>query len=148
MASIVTEGIAEAIGRLVSLTSIPDRAITEMAAIAHETMRQGAGRHSPRINGTGRLYASLYNREIAGGREVGHDPDQAPHAPFVVFGTRPHVILPKNGKCLRWFGPSGKPVFAKKVNHPGYIGDNYRDRAADDAVRGMAAIVDNLMGRV
>lgn len=28
------------------------------------------------------------------------------------------IILPRNGKALRWIGPDGKPVFRRKVNRP------------------------------
>jgi len=42
----------------------------------------------------------------------------AKYAPFVEFGTRPHVILPKRKKALRFF-KDGKEVIVKKVNHPG-----------------------------
>ncbi len=34
------------------------------------------------------------------------------------FGTRPHVIVPKNKKFLS-FMIGGKRIFTKKVNHPG-----------------------------
>jgi len=43
---------------------------------------------------------------------------EAKYAPFVEFGTRPHVILPKRKKALRFF-KDGKEVIVKKVNHPG-----------------------------
>lgn len=39
----------------------------------------------------------------------------------VELGTKPHVIVPKNGKALA-FMMRGVPVFAKKVNHPGSKG--------------------------
>ena len=59
---------------------------------------RGAGRHFK----TGALFRSLYNRSIPHGREVGHDPQAAPHALFVNFGTRAHRIYPKSKKALRW----------------------------------------------
>jgi len=40
------------------------------------------------------------------------------YASDVEFGTKPHVIVPKNKKALHWKS-GGKDVFAKKVNHPG-----------------------------
>lgn len=42
----------------------------------------------------------------------------ASYAPFVEFGTRPHVIKPKNRQSLRWATDEGY-VFAKLVHHPG-----------------------------
>jgi len=46
------------------------------------------------------------------------------YALFVLFGTRPHPINPKNKKALR-FSSVGKFVFAKNVKHNGYKGDNF-----------------------
>lgn len=52
-------------------------------------------------------------------------------APFLEFGTRPHVITPKAARALRWAAsPAGRRltgsprkgaavVFATRVNHPG-----------------------------
>lgn len=42
----------------------------------------------------------------------------APYAPFVEFRTKPHIILPRNAKVLR-FVVGGVTVYAKKVKHPG-----------------------------
>jgi len=42
----------------------------------------------------------------------------ARYAPFVEFGTRPHVIKPKMRRSLRWAIDTGY-VFAKLVHHPG-----------------------------
>jgi len=113
------------------------RVIERMAQIAFDTMQAGADRHSK----TSALLKSVFNRKTAAGREVGHDTQAAPYAPFVVFGTRPHKIFPKNKRALRW-QVGGRNVFAKFVNHPGYRGDDYLTAAADDAVRQFAAVVD------
>lgn len=110
--------------------------IRQMSQIAYDSAQAGAGRHSK----TGALFRSLYNRSIPKGREVGHDPQMAPHALFVNFGTKPHRIYPKDKKALRWAG-GGAFHFAKFVNHPGYRGDNYMQAAADAAVVQFAAIV-------
>jgi len=37
---------------------------------------------------------------------------------YVEFGTRPHLILPKTKKALK-FEVNGQEVFSKKVLHPG-----------------------------
>lgn len=49
-----------------------------------------------------------------------------PAALFVLKGTQPHDIFPRNKAMLR-FMPKGsnKYVFARKVHHPGYKGDNF-----------------------
>lgn len=41
------------------------------------------------------------------------------HATFIERGTRPHVILPRNGPYLVFTAKSGAVVFARRVNHPG-----------------------------
>ena len=110
--------------------------IRQMSQIAYDRAQAGAGRHSK----TGALFRSLYNRSIPNGREVGHDPQMAPHALFVNFGTRPHKIYPRTKKALRWSG-GGVFHFAKVVNHPGYRGDNYMQVAADAAIVQFSAIV-------
>ncbi len=47
------------------------------------------------------------------------------YAPFVEFGTAPHVILPVNGKALFWKG-AAHPV--RKVNHPGTKPNPFMER--------------------
>lgn len=121
-----------------------DRVIARMSEIAYDAVRDGAGRHRK----TGNLQNSVFNRPIKGGREVGHDGDflrrtasNVDYSLFVLFGTRPHEIKPRRKKALRWTS-GGNFVFAKLVNHPGYIGDNYLFRAADDAVGNLPRLID------
>ena len=134
-------GIDTAKGQLRSLPEkIEASVIRQMAQIAYDSAERGADAHTK----TGAMRQSLFARAIPKGREVGHDLQRAPHALFVQFGTRPHVITPSKKKALRW--PSGGAfAFAKRVNHPGDRGDAYLARAADDAVRQFAAIVDRAL---
>jgi hypothetical protein len=91
---------------------------------------------------TGALARSLRLRsDGAGGWIVGHDRQMAPHAPFVHWGTRAHVIRPREKKALRWPSGQGGFVFARRVRHPGYAGDAWLVKAADAAVRQFDAIV-------
>jgi hypothetical protein len=50
----------------------------------------------------------------------------APYAGFVIAGTSPHPIYPKNVKALHW-----DDVFALHVNHPGTQPDPFPQRAID-----------------
>lgn len=122
------------------LQGVPDKlikpTILRMSQIAYDETQRGAGRHSK----TGALFQSVYNRKVQDGRAVGHDTGRAPHAKFVLFGTRPHVIRPKTKKALRWAGPGGF-VFAKRVNHPGSKADPYLETARDKALAGFERIV-------
>ena len=125
----------------VTLPQIPKEierlTILRMSQIAYDSTQRGAGRHSK----TGALFQSVYNRAIPGGRDVGHDLHRAPHALFVNFGTRPHIIRPKEKKALRWV-MGNRFIFAKFVRHPGYKGDAYILDAAADAMAQFKQIVD------
>lgn len=111
-------------------------ALLRMSQQAYDYAQDAAGRH----NKTGALFRSLYNRQVIGGREVGHDLRAAPHAVFVHWGTRAHIIRPKSRKALRWTS-GGRFVFAKQVRHPGYAGDAWMVRAADEVVRRFSATI-------
>jgi hypothetical protein len=72
------------------------------------------------------------------------------YAPYVEFGTPPHVIRPKNAKALHWkadgVGPRGgkikTDVFAKVVHHPGTRPQPFIRPAIRDDLPGI--IVDNI----
>ena len=105
------------------------------AQAAFDSAQRGADAHTK----TGAMARSLKMRPIRSGYEVYHDLQMAPHAVFVHWGTRPHVIKPKNKQALRW--PAGGAfAFAKVVNHPGYRGDAWMLRARRDAERAIIAI--------
>lgn len=149
--SIRLTGIEELRRTLTLLGDVPTQVLDDMAAIAYGSMREGAGRHSPRPNGTGRLYRSLFRTGTGTKTQaVGHSLDDAPHAEHVIFGSIPHEIKPKNAKVLSWIGGVGfnQRVFARRVWHPGYIGDNYRDTALSDAFRRFPDFVSQRMGAI
>ena len=128
---------------------IQKKVILKMSQVAFDKAKQGANRHFV----TGALRQSLRNTKAATSRDpfrrrVFHDPQRAPHAIFVNFGTKPHVIRPKDKKALRWVGGDGRFRFAKEVNHPGYRGDPYMVRAATEAVKSFRTIVDRAMQEI
>lgn len=122
--------------------SIERTVILRMAQLVYDESLKGVDRHTRIPPTTGNLRASLYNRAIPNGREIGHDPLRAPYAPFVQFGTRPHDIRPKNKKALRWVSGNGF-VFSKLVHNRGYRGDPYMvNTALNIALREFQTIVD------
>ncbi len=128
---------------------IQKKVILKMSQVAFDKAKEGANRHFV----TGALRQSLRNTKAATARDpfrrrVFHDPQRAPHAIFVNFGTKPHVIKPKDKKALRWVGPDGRFRFAKQVNHPGYRGDAYMVRAATEAVKSFRTIIDRAMQEI
>ncbi len=55
----------------------------------------------------------------------------AKYAAFVNSGTQPHRIFPRNASVLRWFGPWGNPIFAKRAFHPGTVGAHFVERTKE-----------------
>ena len=63
------------------------------------------------------------------------------YAAFVLFGTRPHLICPKNRKFLRIFAKLDRFRFEDKcVHHPGYKGDDFLYRAVKDTFKQLDTI--------
>lgn len=129
------ESIGQSLGRLLPQS---EKAVLQLAERIHELARDGADKHTK----TGALIDSLGHgpKRLPDGWEIGHDLQRAPHAIFVHWGTKPHIIKPKNKKALRWVSGNGF-VFARIVRHPGYKGDPWLIRAADNAVREFDSIV-------
>ena len=52
---------------------------------------------------------------------------------FVLNGTKPHIIKPKNKKFLRFYYKNlNHFIYSKGVMHPGYKGDDFVKRAKRD----------------
>ncbi len=72
--------------------------------------------------------------------------------PCSFTGARARMsFAPKDKKALRW--PSGQGggthfVFARFARHPGYEGDAWLVKAADEAVRQFDAIVRRVQGAI
>lgn len=105
--------------------ALADNALAQTAVKVEDYIRAEAGSHLK----TGALNSSIFKRRTSEGWEVGHDLQRAPHAVFVLFGTKAHLIKPKKKKALRWAG-GGAFHFAKVVKHPGTKADDWLKRAA------------------
>lgn len=139
--------------------ALAKRALAETAEEIEGNVGDWAGRHT-RPGGTGALFRSIVARPVGDGSmwEVGHDLQVAPHALFVHWGTKPHIIRPKKqgattqhvkahtrkngahvkahdrtGKHMLRFPMGGKFSFAREVHHPGYKGDPWLADAAAEA---------------
>lgn len=69
------------------------------------------------------------------------------YAPFVEFATRPHVITARRKKTLRFFGKDGKPVFRRRVFHPGTKSTYFLRTATNEAYASFGERVRYKMGR-
>jgi hypothetical protein len=100
-----------------ALAKTGDAIFDILYAQADTHTKTGALIRSLEYNFNGRVYSIYHNLRTA------------PHALFVHWPTRAHVIRPRNRKALR-FPVGGAFAFAKAVNHPGYRGDPYFVRLA------------------
>lgn len=81
---------------------------------------------------TGKLRESISVRhEPSPGRYLIIFYTTVPYAKFVLEGTKPHVIVPRNARVLRWVANRGHgPVrYAMRVHHPGTKPDPFPERA-------------------
>lgn len=71
----------------------------------------------------------------------------APYAPFVEFGTRPHIIRARRVRFLRFFW-KGAIRFFRKVNHPGTRHTRFLWRATYAAFRVVGPNLDGRLSRI
>ncbi len=99
-------------------------------------------------NVTGKLQRNLFSKTIDKGIEMGVNNEgmmvgmggtRVNYAVFVEYGTKPHKIRAKKKKSLRWVSGTGF-MFAKEVNHPGYKGSHFLQRAADKTYNNLERI--------
>jgi hypothetical protein len=147
------------------------RALAQAAEDVETYIHTQAAEHTQR----GNLAASVYKAHVAPDVwEIGHDLQRAPHAQWVINGSRPHEIRARNKQALRyvhdgvfwfWFGPKPKPqqgsirqwvrrvagaharVVFRWPHHPGYVGDPYIRRAAALAPQMLKARIDAELAR-
>lgn len=126
---VTVEGLGDAELRLKASAQAIQFALDRTAVQVEDLVESGAGQHAK----TGQLERSIFKARVQGGWEIGHDSQVAPYARFVHDGTRPHVIEPDKKRALRW-PVAGGFAFAKRVQHPGYGGDAWLRRAANQAL--------------
>lgn len=69
----------------------------------------------------------------------------ASYAPYVEFGTAPHVILPKEKKALYWPG-AAHPV--RRVNHPGTRANPFMERIVSTSQREIDATFGTALSQI
>ncbi|MEM3066890.1 MAG: hypothetical protein QXI81_06125 [Nitrososphaerota archaeon] len=105
-----------------------EKVVSEAACLVNDRIRQFVPVRTGRLLETTRMekISPLHIDVVSGG-------PQAPYAPFVAYGTRPHIIEPVRARALR-FEVDGTTVFAKRVMHPGYAGYPYPKLAIEYAI--------------
>jgi hypothetical protein len=133
--------------RQVFATLVPkvqELALAKLAQAVYEDVETSVKKHTGL---TKKLFQSLRKQRVGDAWYIYHDQNFAPYAKYVLLGTQPHIIKPKNVSALRW--PSGPGfMFAKFVRHPGYKGDPYMLNAIKRAPSKFEAIVKSLQNSV
>jgi hypothetical protein len=129
------DNVRASFGRLT--INLTEKLLKEATQTVFNVAQTEADKHTK----TGAIARSLQVHSIHNGYEVKHDLQQAPHALFVHWGTKPHKIRPKYKKILRWVDASSNFVFARSVNHPGYKGDPWMVRAKNEAIKKIHQII-------
>ena len=134
------------------LESIGEKAAAQALARTVEDLEDYIGQEAGRHTKGGALFRSLDKKRLTPmDWIIYHRTQTAPHAVFVHDGTKPHQIWPRGAsidaqraqgnkiqkgkmQMLR-FTIGNRIVYSRHVNHPGYKGDKWMDRAADMAPR-------------
>ena len=127
---------SEAVKRM--LDTIGPKLANRAMARAIEDLEDYIAEQAAQHNKNGALVRSLETKKLTPmDWVIRHRTQHAPHAVFVHDGTRPHKIAPRGGpgRSILRFTVGNKITFAREVNHPGYKGDRWMDRAADLAPR-------------
>lgn len=111
------------------------RALKELSNIIYYDMRARAPVR------TGELRNSIVQKEKKMSVEVG---PTAKHTPFVILGTRPHLIRPVVAQALHWVDAEGDDVFARSVFHPGTRPNNFIQIVADQVNPQIVPIFENV----
>jgi len=93
---------------------LAERILDRFMALAAEYVWSETARLAPYR--TGRLVRSIIMRRRGPIHYVIGTPVE--YAPYIEFGTRPHIIEPRRAKALR-FIVHHEIVFARRVQHPG-----------------------------
>lgn len=88
--------------------------------------------NADRSFGGNRLRRSIGWKKVTENRLRVFTAPQLKHASYVNDGTRPHDIVARNGKTLRFIS-GGAVVFRKRVRHPGTRPTLFFERATDKA---------------
>lgn len=111
--------------------------VKEMKGVARERFNRIGVRHPGVGKLTNRLRSTIHARRT---RTYVDIQSRVYYDVYVDDGTRPHVILPKRGKALKFqvFASSGRQgrvksntVFSRGVKHPGFKGHAFIRRTAN-----------------
>ena len=106
-----------------------DRNLRNVSLRLRRRMEQFAYAEAPKD--TGRYSRAITGRDISSGNVAGFEMlSPYPLSRFILGGTRPHTIVPRRARMLRFYWPKvGRVVFARSVQHPGTQANQFYRRA-------------------
>lgn len=121
-------------GKLSKLgTDLVSQIMNEIGPSSAVKFESALKRNVPVRSGTGRESLQVVATQGARGRSATLRATGASHLKYVIGGTRPHEIHPRNGRFLSFVTKDGNLVFARSVNHPGTSPNNFVERAWKEA---------------
>lgn len=111
-------------------------AATMWADRAEPLVQSALKQHAPVGKGpnAGRLRDQIrYERTLTGSSLTIRYTSNTPYTGYVLHGTQPHMIRPRNARVLHWVNATGGH-FARFVNHPGTKPNPFPKRAVQPLV--------------
>lgn len=123
--------------------SLEDQTLTDFKHKGADLTLEEMVKQAPRGK-TGRLKQSIVHEITEKGFSVF---PVVSYAKFVEHGTRPHLIIPRFAKVLRWLHQE-VPVFSMYVMHPGFKGRKFVEKTQKIVVPKLFALATTLWGRL
>lgn len=110
--------------------ALADIVPTSVVPVIEREMLESARRHCPVRTGATRDSLDVHIKSLSP-YDTTIELTGSPVVNYIVGGTSPHDIYPRNAQALHWTGPAGD-VFAAHVRHPGTQPNNFLREVADD----------------
>lgn len=132
-------------GEIMDAEQILNEYLRQAVLSATEEVADYATQHHGFKSRTGNLERSITSIHSRDGLKgwVTIDRTQASYGTYVHQGYGAFTIVPRYKKVLRWVGRDGGFVFAKRVRHPGYKGDQFLLNALDAKKEYISNVFDN-----
>jgi len=121
--------------------------IKDVTKDAYKNIFKRAHKHYDTGNMERKIDFNVYESKLEGiikiidnGMMVDVKGSEVNYALFVLLGTKPHPIKPKEKKVLR-YSSVGHFVFEKSKPHPGYKGDDFMKKGLQDTMDNLDSII-------
>ena len=124
MISVDFSDLQELIASLSLLMELGQRVIRKVSDECYQHVLDFVPTRTGKLRGSIRIERHGDEYHVVAGSRLAY------YAPFVEFGTRPHIIRPRRARVLR-FEVRGKLIYARIVHHPGSRPIRFMEDALD-----------------